>query len=233
MVGERVDRDRLTELGRNADDEPELELEVEAPARAEGRRVFVRRLALPARPDDVRAADDDASGPAVVRDGEPTPVRQERLLVRPEHAPEVRRVLERGVEVDVVRNLERESQAGVLRRDTRPVVRTRGGDRLPPRPRSRGEQLVQRRPCEDVADARQVDGLAAVPPEQSVRPGAETHRIPSSSSSATGSKNEHVPIEWKSDARTSASFAGGASRSRQRNEAESSTNAGGRSRNAS
>src|SRR5439155_17049014 len=44
VVGERLDRHRLAELRRHSDDEAELELEVEAAARAEGRRVLVRRL---------------------------------------------------------------------------------------------------------------------------------------------------------------------------------------------
>ena len=47
MVGERLDRHRLSELARDADDEAELELEVEAAAGAEGRRVLVGSLPWP------------------------------------------------------------------------------------------------------------------------------------------------------------------------------------------
>ena len=66
VVGEGLDGNGLAEPARDADDEAELELEVEPAARAEGRRVLVGRLPLAARPDDVRAADDDAAGAAVV-----------------------------------------------------------------------------------------------------------------------------------------------------------------------
>ena len=88
---------------RHADDEAELELDVEPSRRAEHGALGVRRLQLPVRPDDVGAADDDRAGAAVVADRQPAPVRQQRLGVGPEHAAEVRRVLERRVEVDVVR----------------------------------------------------------------------------------------------------------------------------------
>src|SRR6266516_4880600 len=236
VVGEGLDRNRVTELGGDADDEPELELEVEASARAEGRRALVRRLLLAARAHDVRAADDDAARTAVVRDGKPAPVRQQRLPVGPEHAAEVCHVLERGVEVDVVRDLEREACSCLARRDARPVVEARGGDRLLPCLGARGEQLVQRRPGEHVAKAREVDDLAVLAPREAAgleRAEPRHGRIPSRSSSSTGSKNEHVPIEWKSEARASASRAGDASRSRQRSETASRANARGRSRSAS
>ena len=62
------------------------------------------------------AADDDGAGAAVVADRKPAPVRQQRLGVGPEQAAEVRRVLERGVEVDVVGDLERQAQRRVLER---------------------------------------------------------------------------------------------------------------------
>src|SRR5438309_3246853 len=63
VVGEPSDRNGVAELGGDAGDEAELELEVEATARAEGGRVLVRCLPLSARPDDVGPADDDAAGP--------------------------------------------------------------------------------------------------------------------------------------------------------------------------
>ena len=132
VVGERLDRHGLAELRRNADDEAELELEVESAARAEGRRLLVRSLPLAAGPDDVRSTDDDAARSAVIRDREPAPVRQQRFLVGPEYAAEVRGVLERRVEVDVVRDVERQTKASVSLGDARPVVGAGGGDRLLP-----------------------------------------------------------------------------------------------------
>ena len=56
----------------------------------------------PARPHDGVPLDDDGPAPAVVADGEVPPVREQRLGVGPEEPAEVRRVLERRVEVDVV-----------------------------------------------------------------------------------------------------------------------------------
>src|SRR5919106_853205 len=68
-VVERLgDRDRLAVGARHAHDEAELELDVELLRRAKGRRVRVRRLALAVRAVDLRAADDDRSGAAVVAD---------------------------------------------------------------------------------------------------------------------------------------------------------------------
>ena len=75
-------------------------------------------------------------------------------------------MLERGVEVDVVRHLERQAEAGISLGDARPVVGARGGDCVLPGRAARREQLVQRRPREDVAQAREVDDLVAVPPEE-------------------------------------------------------------------
>src|SRR6185437_12444438 len=201
--------------------------------RSERRRILGRRLPLSARPHDVRPADDDAACAAVVGDRKPAPVRQQRLLVRPEHAAQVRRVLERGVEVDVIRHVERKLETRLRERDPRPVVRSCGGDRAFPGAAALCHERIQRSPCEDAAQTGQVDGLIPVPPQQSVRTGSEAHRILSSSSSASGSKNEQVPIEWKSEERTSTSCVGNASRSRQRNEVASSAKAGSRSINAS
>ena len=68
----------------------------------------VGRLRLAARAHDRRPADDDGPGAAVVADRQVAPVREERLRVGTEETPEVRRVLERRVEVDVVGDRERE-----------------------------------------------------------------------------------------------------------------------------
>src|SRR5581483_714630 len=104
-----------------ADDEAELELEVETAARGVLRGVRARWAPLPARADDIGAADDDGAGPAVVADGQPAPVGQQRLLVRPEDAAGVRRVLERREEVDVVRDLEGQVQRRLRERHPRPL----------------------------------------------------------------------------------------------------------------
>ena len=111
VVGERGDRHRLAQRGRGADDEAELGLDVE-PARS-GRTSGPRRRA----PCAARAAgrrrcrdDDDGAGAAVVADREVPPVRQQRLAVGPEDPADVGGVVSRGVEVDVVGDLERQVQ---------------------------------------------------------------------------------------------------------------------------
>src|SRR5262249_20799873 len=76
------------------------------------------------------------------------------------------------------------------------------------------------------AEAAQVDGLAAVAPHEApaLQRSEAGHRIPSSSSSPTGSKNEHEPIELQSVVRVCAQRAAAASRSPQRNERTPSSN---------
>ena len=152
-------------------------------------RVVVRRLPLPARPDDVGAAGDDRAGAAVVADRQVPPVRQQRLGVGAEDPADVGGVLERGVEVDVVGDLERQVQArrrpagpGAARPASRsvssvsrPVIHARiglGG------PRPRGHQRVERRLLEDVVhvehlggrDRREVEHLVADPDADPRRP---------------------------------------------------------------
>ena len=85
------------------------------------------RLRLTARTHDRRPAHDDRPRTAVVPDRKVAPVGQQRLGVRPEETSEVRRVLERRVEVDVVRDRERQMRA------RRP--RARRDRRLPSRAR--------------------------------------------------------------------------------------------------
>src|SRR5207253_4604680 len=113
------------------------------------------------------------------------------------------------------------------------VVRTRSCDRLLPHGAALRHEPIQRRLREHASQAGEVDGLVPVPPEQPARAGPEAHRTPSSKSSSTGSKNEHVPIEWNNEERTSTSRGGAASWSRQRNDVASRANAGARSRSAS
>jgi hypothetical protein len=97
--------------------------------------------ALPARPPDRRAAHDDAARAAVVGDREVAPVGQQRLAAGPHDPPEVRRVLERGVEVDVVANRHRQHRLDRRQRDERARAPTSPA----PGPRS-VEQLDQARP---------------------------------------------------------------------------------------
>ena len=127
-----VDRDGLARRARSPDHESELELDVEAPARAEDGCLGIRRLRLARRPPDRRSADDDRPRAAVVRDRELPPVGQERLRSGAEQLAEVGRVLERGVEVDVVGDLEREVHLDVRQRHRLAFLDTR--DASPPTP---------------------------------------------------------------------------------------------------
>ena len=86
------------------------------------------RLRLAARAQDRRAARHHGAGAAVVADRQVAPVRQQRLDVGAEQAAEVRRVLDRRVEVDVVGDLERQVQ----RRRRRGRSRARRRARRPP-----------------------------------------------------------------------------------------------------
>ena len=62
-----------------------------------------------------RAVDDDAARASVIADRNPAPVRQQRLGVRPKEPPEIRRVLDRRVEIDVVADLHRHAHLHVVR----------------------------------------------------------------------------------------------------------------------
>ncbi len=120
-------------------------------------------------------------------------------------------MLARRVEVDVVGDVEREAHLRVG--DARAVVRASGRDRVTPRCRARGHERVQRRLREHVAQAAQVDDLPALGPREApvgecAEPG---HRIPSSCSSPTGSKNEQLPIECSRCVRTCSQLAGAGS----------------------
>ncbi len=109
VLGGRARRDRRPERVAGAGDEPELELDVEPLRRPEGRRAAgLGGRELAARAPHRRARDDHRARPAVVADREVAPVRQQRVAVGAEHAPEVGGVLERRVEVDVVANRQRQ-----------------------------------------------------------------------------------------------------------------------------
>ena len=123
-----VDRDRRPERGPVAGHEAELELEVQPRARAERRLAGVRRRwALPERAAHRCPRDDDRGRAPVVADRQVLPVGQQRVGVRPEHLAEVGRVLDRRVEVDVVRRIDRAHAASP----------GRAGSSLPRRPRER------------------------------------------------------------------------------------------------
>ena len=126
-----------------------------------------RRISVP--------LDDDRAGAAVVADRQVAPVRRQRLLIRPEHPPHVRRVLERRVEVDVVGD--RRTAAA-----TAPPRQAPRGHVPGPGPSDRTE-VARAQIDHDVAlDAGR---RAARPPPDGED--AELHRIPSARSSPTGS----------------------------------------------
>ena len=130
------------------------------------------RLAL--RPPHRRAADDDRACAAVVADRQVAPVRQQRLGVGPEQLPEVRRVLERGVEVDVVGDRERQLRLDVCRAgaSARPRVPARShaprrrGPAAAARPASRGRGRRPRRRCGSRDAARRRAGMCRSPGSQ-------------------------------------------------------------------
>ena len=152
VVAERRSAHRLAQRAADPDDEPELELDVETPARPVARGVVLRRLRLAGRANDRRPADDDRAGATVVADRKVAPVREERLGVRTEESAEVRRVLERRVEVDVVGDLEREVRRDSVERNhiaapaVSELVDTR--ERVLPGRASEGEERIERRRLE-------------------------------------------------------------------------------------
>ncbi len=168
VVGEPGDRDPVALRGRGADHEAELGLDVEAGARAERGSGVGGRLALPVRPDDRGARRDHGAGAAVVADREVLPVRQQRLLVRPEDLAHVGGVRLGGVEVDVVADLERHPQRHLgqrhqVRLDVLAARRVaqQGGDPAPygrPRVAALRHQRVERGRREDRCQVQLVRG---------------------------------------------------------------------------
>ena len=147
--------DRLAEPAPRAHDEAELELDVESSARPEARRLVCRRLRLARRAHDRRPADDDGAGAAVVPDRQVPPVRQQRIGVGPEETAEVRRVLERGVEVDVVARPRRAARSSASSSGTNSAPRgdqlADPDDRVLPRRPAEREERVEARRLEDLA----------------------------------------------------------------------------------
>ena len=133
-------------------------------------------LQLAARTPHVGAADDHRAGAAVVADRQPAPVRRQRLRIGTEEPAHVRRMLERRVEVDVVRDVEREVHRHRVERRARAVVRAGSGERFVPRGAAERHQRIERRLRVDVAEAGEVDDLVAVPPADSAAPPAGRRR---------------------------------------------------------
>jgi hypothetical protein len=90
----------------------------------------------------------------VVRNRQVTPVRQQRLAFRPEDAPEIRGVMERRVEVDVVADVDRQQHFDIV--DVMQQIRARAPGQHLGRalaqltPSTRRHQFVQRRPRGDL-----------------------------------------------------------------------------------
>ena len=117
VLAEVGGRNRHPERAADADDEPELELDVEPSTRPEARLRIVGPFRLAAGPDDRCSSDDDGARTAVIADRKVAPVRQQRIRIRAEEASEVRGVLERRVEVDVVADPEREVHGRLVERN--------------------------------------------------------------------------------------------------------------------
>ena len=174
----------------------------------------------------------------MVADGEVAPVRQKRFGVRAEEASEVRRVLERGVEVDVVGHFEGKVRARGVEGDEIGTARHELVDArecvLPGRAAER-EKRVERRRLEHrpeagrgevehslgdaEADARSVRADRKDPEADGT---SHDGSIPSATSSSTGSKKLQLPIEWSSSRRMRASSSADAERSRQASDSASS-----------
>lgn len=105
-----VDGDRVADGGQlAADDDAELELEVELFARAEdGRRLRVG-LREAVRAPDVRAAHDHRRGARVVRDRQ-VQVRRRQRLIAPHDDAAVLRVVDARIEVRVLGHLQRSAR---------------------------------------------------------------------------------------------------------------------------
>ena len=158
-----------------------------AAARAVGRASLVGGLALAARPDDVGVPDDDdRAGAAVVADREVPPVGQQRLVVGPEDPADVGGVVERGVEVDVVGDLERHVQRRPRR--AAPGAARRGRAR----PSSVSRPVSQPRTVAHAGRPSAMNGLSV---------GARRRGRPSSiSPAATGRQVDHVVADAHADA---------------------------------
>ena len=155
-----------------ADHEAQLGLDVEAYGRAEDRQLVAGTSPLTGRADDLRTGDHDRRGPAVIADGQVLPVRHQRLGgLRAEQPAQVGRVVLRGVEVDVVGDLEREVERhrpevvhGRVRHVALDPLRDRRADLDPALVPLRHERVEAARGEDVVAEQeRQVDHVVAQP----------------------------------------------------------------------
>src|ERR1700719_936200 len=87
-----------------ADEDPDFQLVVEAARRGQLRRLHPRGQYLPPRSWKIKPGHADGRGPAVIADGQPLEVRQQRI-VRTKQPPDRRGVVNRGVEVRVVADI--------------------------------------------------------------------------------------------------------------------------------
>ena len=155
---------------------------------------------LPARPHDVGAADDDRARAAVVADGQPPPVGQQRLAAGAEDPAEVRGVVQRGVEVGVVA---RRRTAGAARRrrgDAR-CASARGSPRSAPSARAVAAQAPGPRGHERV----ERPARRSAPPSPSISPSARepgevehARRPRAPRRAARRPAGEKTPKEWSS-----------------------------------
>ena len=152
-------------------------------------------------------------------------------------------MLERGVEVDVVGDVERQVRSGCLEGNQIGSARHELVDpreRVLPRGAAQREKCVEGRGLEHRAETGRgevEDSLRHAKPDAPRvavdREDAESDRtlhcgsIPSETSSSTGSKKLQLPIEWIRSLRTRASSSEDAERSLQANESLSRANAAG------
>ena len=115
VPGRLADRYGGAELGRHADIEAELKLEIEIARRPVARLRLVGALALAARPPDRRTARAHRGRAAVIGDRHIFVVGQHRI-VRPERAPGIGGVKQRGEEIGEIGNGDRHLDFGLRHR---------------------------------------------------------------------------------------------------------------------
>ena len=104
MVARLVHCDALSEHVARPDKEANLQFVIEQSRRTEGGKIGVVRFGLPHRPANRRAAGDDRTGAPVIPDRQILVVWQERI-VGAKHRADVRRMMNRGVEIGIVADL--------------------------------------------------------------------------------------------------------------------------------
>ncbi len=102
-----LDGDRLSQRVARPDEEADFEFVIQRARRAER-----RGLRLSVRPSNRRAAHDDRRRPPVIADGNVLIVRQQRI-VRTEELADIGGVENRGVEIGIVANRDRQKHLGI------------------------------------------------------------------------------------------------------------------------